>query len=312
MKILKRTFDYKLKVILSPFLVRFGYFRGMWSPEDYLYNNDSHRDLERQLLSYSHNLPYLSISMPVILHSWVMNSLHNDWSKFFKKKTIFNFIIKKMTSLISIQKIDTKIIKTNEFVFFKMFFEKTIQNTFTTAIVIMKIHVVDDFKIKFFIENDVLISQNMTFNLNIQKFVIKNCQNVEIFIKIKTKKKLHVKRIIWIKQIFVITFGATVKFSITFKKNLFSDRGFFFESQLSHCHDLNHDGNVFVHIINVNLNYVLIKNATRTSVIFFKKTNMKSIIEYTQQKCYLTNFDDANFAANEWISSKKQNHKNPV
>ena len=75
-----------------------------------------------------------------------------------------------------------------------------------------------------------------------------------------------------------------VQMLIVYYNNLSNDCDFFFEFQCNQFFDLNK--NVFVHIVNVFLNHVMMRNIIQYSIILQKRVRLKTLIDYNQQKCY--------------------------
>ena len=120
-----------------------------------------------------------------------------------------------MTIIISMRKINDNIIKNDKFIIIKIVFESidnkehSIKDVITT-----KLHVIDDFDANFLLDNDILISKNMIINLSHRKLVMNNCEDLKISIKMKTRKNFHVKRIIRIKQMYIVMFDEITEISI--------------------------------------------------------------------------------------------------
>ena len=129
--------------------------------------------------------------------------------------TLLNHFIQRMTIIISMRKINDNIIKNDKFIIIKIVFESinnkehSIKDVITT-----KLHVIDNFDANFLLDNDILISKNMIINLSHRKLVMNNCEDLKISIKMKTRKNFHVKRIIRIKQMYIVMFDEITEISI--------------------------------------------------------------------------------------------------
>ena len=134
----------------------------------------------------------------------------------FLRNILSNHFIQRMIIIISIQKISENVIKSDKFIIIKKTFEKVNSKEHSIKnVIIAKLHVIDNFNINLLIENDVLISKNMIVDLNRRRLIINNCKNLEILIKIKTRKNFHVKRIIHVRQTYIIIFDEITEISIT-------------------------------------------------------------------------------------------------
>ena len=74
-------------------------------------------------------------------------------------------IIKKMTSSVSIRDVESKIVKTNKYITIILFLQRLLHEKLATAIIIAKIHLIDDFVANLFLDNDVMTSQSMMLDI---------------------------------------------------------------------------------------------------------------------------------------------------
>ena len=65
----------------------------------------------------------------------------------------------------SIRDVKKKIVKINEFVIVKLYFDDTLIDQIVTRIIEIKIHFINDFAINLLLDNDVLYFQNIIVNL---------------------------------------------------------------------------------------------------------------------------------------------------
>ena len=63
----------------------------------------------------------------------------------------------------------------------------------------------------------------------------------------------------------------------------------FFESQCQQSFDYEND--VFVHIVDVVINYVMARNINQQSITLRKRFRFDTLMKYNQQKCYNLTFD---------------------
>ena len=140
------------------------------------------------------------------------------------------------------------------------------------------------FKINFLFDNDVFIVQKIKINLKKQIIKLKNCQNFQVSINIVIKKNFCLKRIVCIKIIIIMSTDVIINVFVIYYNQLSNDRDFLFEFQCRRHFDENDD--VFVYIVDVNLNYVMIRNTIDLFVHLRNRDRLKTITKYNQQICY--------------------------
>ena len=176
----------------------------------------------------------------------------------FVREHLFDVSIQKMTSFVSIRDIKRKIVKIDEFVIVKLYFDDTLIDQIVTRTIEIKIYFIDDFAINLLLDNDVLYSQNIIMNLQKQKLFIDNCQKLKLFLKIQTRQNSHVKRTIKTRETFTITLEQFVEMFVNYRDDLFNNKFFLFESQCKQNFDF--EKNVYVYVVDVNLSKTLIRN----------------------------------------------------
>jgi len=109
----------------------------------------------------------------------------------------FTTKIRKLTSLISIHDIENKIYNSDEYILINDFIKETLLND-TSAIAFFQreVHLMNDLKIKMFIDIDILNSKRIQINLNDRTLQIDSCQDIIVKIDIVTRKKANLKRIV--------------------------------------------------------------------------------------------------------------------
>ena len=199
----------------------------------------------------------------------INNCLNIDCSLFeinrfkFNKHFVVNFTIKQLLLLLSIRDIDNTIHHISEYTVVSLYVDDYIvdqidEKRFAIVKIQIEFHIVDDLKINILIENDVFRAQRITLNLKKQTIILINCRNFIIFINVTTKKNVDQKRIVRIKIDFKISFDVIVKMFIVYHNSLSKNRNYFFESQC--VQQLKHEKNVFVHIFDATMNYVMMRN----------------------------------------------------
>ena len=202
-----------------------------------------------------------------------------------------NMKIQQLTSSLSMKKINDKLIKFNNFVLIQLFINDIdVVDKFIMTMITIEIYLIDDLKTNMFIDVDVFKSQKMILNFEHNTFIINNC-NITTTINFVNREKSHVKRIIRNQKFFTMLFDELIKISIIFHDDLSNDKNFLFEFQCSTY--LNQNENVFAHIIDSNLFFIQIHNITIESITLIKRTRLKSIMKYNQQKCYQITMNEA-------------------
>ena len=87
----------------------------------------------------------------------------------------------------SIRDVNEKIVKIDEFVIIKLYFDNTLIDQIIAKVIKIKIYFIDDFAINLLFDNDILCFQNMIVNLQKQNFFIDNCQKFEMSLKMQTR-----------------------------------------------------------------------------------------------------------------------------
>ena len=176
---------------------------------------------------------------------------------------VFNLKIKKLISSISIRDIDNIMHFIFEYIVINCYFDDYLSNNNRISITNkfdIEIHFVDDLKTNLLVDNDVLNAQNAKIDLITQIVHLSNCQNLVASIDIIIKKNSSLKRIIRAKQITNVFVNFIVIIFVNYHDNLSNNRDFLFESQCVQQRFLNTNENVFVHIVDVSLNDVIIRN----------------------------------------------------
>ena len=210
----------------------------------------------------------------------------------FLTQQLSNAIIQKLTFFVSMRKVKNKIIKFDEFVKIKMFFDDTLNNKFTSTfqsaieVIDVEIYVINDFVVNLLLNNDVIYSQNMKINSKKHRLIINKCENFRVSLNVRNRVTLYVKRTIRSQRVYTFMFNDLIEISITYHDALSNDKNFFFESQCSY--ELKYENEVYAHVVDSNLFKMLVRNIIDKSITLTKRVKLKTIIEYNQTDCYLT------------------------
>ena len=214
----------------------------------------------------------------------------ND-KRFFVQQ-LSNAIIQKLTFFVSMQEVKDKIIKFDEFVKAKMFFDDTLNNKLTNTfqlvieVIDVEIHVINDFAANLLLSNDVIYFQNMKINFEKRRLTINKCENFRVSLNIRNRVDAHVKRIIRLRRIYTLLSDDLTEVSITYHDFLSNEKNLFFEPQCQY--DLKYEKKVYVHVVDSNFFKVLVRNIIDKSITLIKRVKLETIIEYNQTDCYLT------------------------
>lgn len=141
-----------------------------------------------------------------------------------------------------------------------------------TAVIICKIHIVNDLQAKMFMNIDVLVIKNIIMNLSQKLTVISSCTDIKISFIIITKSINQISKIILVKQCTIILSCSNLIITII-KLNLLNSHNFLFKSD---CQQINTA--VYIYIINYNSN---------VSLIVSQKSYIKQV-----NSCYFIITDD--------------------
>jgi len=77
-----------------------------------------------------------------------------------------HIFVQKMAFSILVREIDDKIIKIDNYIIVKFAFYDKLNDAFVKKVVTIEIHIIDDFAINLFLDNDVLCLKKIDFHLN--------------------------------------------------------------------------------------------------------------------------------------------------
>ena len=135
---------------------------------------------------------------------------------------------------------------------------------------------------QFFLNNDILKSKNIIFFVDKNKFIINNCDDFSISLKIIVKNDERVKRTIRVQtNVFISTYFCSV-ISMKFRDFKLLNKNMMFN--FDQINRLNKKENVFVHIMNVNFFVIQMKNITNQFVIIIKNERLNILTKYEKKK----------------------------
>ena len=135
----------------------------------------------------------------------------------FLTQLLFNVSMQKLILFIFVWNVNDKIVKSNEFMFVNMTFDKMFKSKHEIIDVIeIKIYFIDDFAINMLFDNDVIYSQNIKINFEKHRFIIIKCENFRVLIDVFNRIISHVKRIINFRQTYILQFDDFAKIFVTY------------------------------------------------------------------------------------------------
>ena len=170
------------------------------------------------------------------------------------KKSNYAAYVIKINSM-KINKIESTSLFTSKKIALNLIIFDEIDDDSTKISFIRYVYIVDDLKIKLFINNDIFELKNMISYVNKSKFIIKNFDNFIISLYVTFRKSERVKRAIRFLIIIIILFHSCATVSVKYKNEKFShDRDFVFT--FYDVDRFNVEKKVFNYIMNVNFCFV--------------------------------------------------------
>ena len=187
-----------------------------------------------------------------------------------------------MKNSIIIRKI--KIIRyfTNKFIILNIYISELINSKIEMIEIIMKVHLVCNFKVKLLVDINVLNSEEINISFHNSFLIINDEDKWETNIHIHAKNNICVcQKIQTLKeQIILSYFFLTV--SIKFKSALSTDWDFLFTSIYSDTH---------TYLIDINTYFIHVQNDSDQSIHISSKNSLGKIVEMKEKQCYYVDSD---------------------
>ena len=103
------------------------------------------------------------------------------------RKYLLNLKIKKFVFFISIRKMNNKIVNFDKYVFITIYVDELIKKIIKIICLIIKLYIVNNFKINIFIDIDIITFQNIFINFQIKIYKFEKCQKLKISIDVIMK-----------------------------------------------------------------------------------------------------------------------------
>ena len=174
----------------------------------------------------------------------------------------------------------------------------------------IEVHLVEDLKANILVGNDVLAAQHVKLDLAQQTVQLGSCQDLVAPISVLARKEAGLKRTIRAKGSVIVPAKTTVDVPVSYYGNLPDDRDFLFEPQCAEY--LGDDGGVFAHIVDAELDHVMIRNTTDYAVQLPKRARLGSVVEFNQQGCYNLTPDAGFLATGGWTNRRSRSWKSKL
>ena len=149
--------------------------------------------------------------------------------------------------------------------------------------------------------------KQIALNIVKKQLIIDSCQNIIVKLTV-ANRETPIKRIVRFAEKVKIfaRFSIAIFFKLRDKFKLLVDRNFMFIFQ--RIDRLEASGGVLFHIVDVNIEVVMIQNASHEKVFIFKSSRIDIIQNYEKERCYFVVAEDAhlvvNFDSHKSISQK--------
>ena len=211
--------------------------------------------------------------------------------------TISHDEIRTTTQFIRVRNINFRQHDNSEYVKLKFYIrDKTVIDKFATVHFRREVHVVNDLKIRIFIDMNIIESKIIDVLINNNILHVENCDVIAfIIIKFKNNNE-RINRIIRVITIVIISFHFTIAIIVKFRDKLMSiDRNYFFHF-ISNV-KLKSNDEFFVHIVDVNVDVVQIRNVTNKSCIIFRNVKIDKFHDFEKENCYVVDSKNRHLAA---------------
>ena len=221
---------------------------------------------------------------------------------------MFHIIKRKTTFSIKIKNIKIKIHDNFEYVFLNLFFQEKRHGEPAMTHVKKKFHLVNDLKIKMFINMNVMKSERVMLNFDNKIMIVPTCQDMEMPISFHRKNAFVEKIVRAAAQITMSTDKTmTVPIRIKSKTDISQNRNYSFYSKTERM--LKSEGDYFAHVTDFNIITMQIRNIASKSYTISKNFKIKHIRNYDEKDCFLINSKNYHFAI---ISIKVLNIKKNI
>ena len=210
-------------------------------------------------------------------------------------KRLFNSIIQQIKKSIIVRDLKNRKHVNSKYFIVNLYIQK-IKFDDETAVIYIKrdVYLINDLRAKMFINVNIIKSKKMTFDLQIDKFIINNCDVIASLICQSSHNYRCVNCTASIQHAIIISTHIIVEmfFKLKNSSKLFTERNFSFQFN-SILFQLNEKDDVMTHILNVKITFVHVKNAINKSILLSRHIKLDRIIDFEKKDCYATNTIDA-------------------
>ena len=192
-------------------------------------------------------------------------------------------LMKKFKIFIVVRNIEIVKYIIDDYLLFFIYVKKQIDDQFVVVYFRRKMHMINNFKIKLLLKINVMSSKRMMIDLNQRQFIIKNCQNLTIKLKIIVKNNVKIRRIIKIEKKLVVEINFIVQISIISCENLLLDKNYLFELYFV---------DAYVYVTNSSLSFVYVKNDLTILLNIFQHVKLNNLTKFEKQNCFQINSND--------------------
>ena len=145
-------------------------------------------------------------------------------------------------------------------------------------------YIIDDLKTKMLLNMNILGLERMSIDVDKEKLLIKNYNDLIMNIKIKIKNNVNMRRTIRNQNKITIFLNLITRVFIELRISaLLSDKDYLFEFNYT---------KVYAHIMNVEVFFIYIKNDVDIFKIVFRYFNLNIIVKYNVDLCLATHLND--------------------
>ena len=207
---------------------------------------------------------------------------------------LFNSIIQQIKKSIIVRDLNDREHVNSKYLILNLYIQKIKFNDEIAIIRIKRdIHLIDDLRTKMFINANIIESKEMTFDLQIDRLIINNCDVIASLICRLFYNYYCVNRIMNIQHAIIISTYTIIEMLFKFKNfsKLFTKRNFSFQFN-SVFFQLNEEDDVMTHVLNVKIIFVHVRNVINKSILLLKHIKLNRIIDFEKKNCYATNIID--------------------
>ena len=203
--------------------------------------------------------------------------------KVFLREVLFDIYVKKTKLPVTIRGVKSVLYFINDYCLLDLYIPKIFNSKKTIDYIRREIYIVDDLKTKMFIKIDILELKRMQIDIGDEKFFIRNCNDLIANIIVKVKNDVGIRRAIRSQKKIIILSNSFVRIFVKMRISLLlSDRDYFFEFNLK---------KVYVHIVDINILFVCIKNDIKSKKMISRYINLKTVVEYNVDSYYIVHLE---------------------